>query len=159
MLGLLQGLNNGLDCLLLSRLINFRLRVNRRIQQLSINMLLRKVKRQENIYRPRLEEALPNDPINLCRCSLDIPQLSRRVPQALRSLIVELMIWLVPNRMMDHHVILLYRPGGLTNNMDELDLLGHGARNAIQSTELTNTMGGYDTSRDALDACVAVGGV
>jgi len=45
-------------------------------------------------------------------------------------------------RVMYHHTILLHGPRGLADYVDNLDLLGHGSSNAIQGTQLTNTMCG-----------------
>jgi len=46
-----------------------------------------------------------------------------------------LMIRLVSNRMMDHHVVVLHSSCCLADDMDQLHLLGHGSCHAIESTE------------------------
>lgn len=106
----------------------------------------------------RVDEAFSQHSINLLGSSLRALQLSGRDPQLLRSPGGNVMVRMLTDIMMHHHMVLLHLRGRLPNNTDHLDLLSHRSRNAIQRRELAHAVSCDDAAGAVLGSGIAVCG-
>ena len=113
---------------------------------------------EKDVDWARVDEAFSQHPVDLLSRTLLALQLSGRDPQLLLSPGGNVMVRMLTDIMMHHHMVLLHLRGRLPNNMDHLDLLSHRSRNAIRRRELAHAVSCDDAAGAVLGSGITVCG-